>query len=173
MTFQNVTESRTIENAENAMSDISLEEKTVQNGNASELDIFGNQIPAPECQFCGKSFPKNERPNKKYCDNSCRANAYREAEGRKTEQRKNARALSACDFAEHNSDIVLKIAEWIKDDISKGFRSTFRYYWENFRRYRWQIGQPVQLNDHFEPTIKKLILNRFPELEAVIRMRTK
>jgi len=173
MTLQNATGSPTIENAENMQSDIPTAKKTVQNGFVCELDIFWVEIAVPKCLFCGKTFPKNERPNKKYCDNSCRANAYREAEDRKTEQRKNARALSACDFAEQNSDIVLKIAEWIKDDLDNGFKSTFRYYWENFRRYRWQIGQPVQLNDHFEPTIKKLILNRFPELKAVIRMRVK
>jgi hypothetical protein len=78
---------------------------------------------------------------------------------------------TALSFAEQHPDIVYKIAEWIREEKEAGYIPSFRYFWEKYRIYRNCEGRPVQLNNNFEKTIKQLILNRFPELSTVVKIK--
>jgi hypothetical protein len=131
-------------------------------------DLFGNPVTVPLCMF--DHFTLSGR-QLYFCSDTCRAEWHRLWEDAHVEQRRRDRVPTALDFAEQNPDVVSKIAEWIKADAHDGIISSFRFYWESYRRYRHQIHRPILLNNNHEKTIKTLVLNRYPDIQKIIRLR--
>lgn len=133
-------------------------------------DLFTDPPKPKTCQFCGKTLVKPPK-NKTYCDNICRAHASRARKKHEKIERLDEYQKQALSFAEKNPDIVYRISDWIKINMKRGRSASFRYYWERYRLYRQAINDPVYLNNNFEKTIKQLIVNRFPELSSIVKMK--
>jgi hypothetical protein len=123
---------------------------------------------------CGKVLPVGVRKDAEHCDRAC----WRNHERYDRVQRIKARIPNALEYARKNPSVISKIAEWIKDDVKTlefiGYANRhirFRYYWERFIYEEWIRGNFIHSNDHFERTVKKLLLTRFPELKKYVRMK--
>lgn len=138
----------------------------------TETDIRETAVITRVCKHCKQPLPENCRANME-SHSACKTRAYREARIDKQIARHKKEIFAACDFAEKNPDIVERIAMWIKWDVQLGPVSNFRYYWELYIREREKEGRSVKLNNNWESTIKTLITNRYPELDAAIKTRTK
>ncbi len=125
--------------------------------------------PGSICQNpeCGEILSADKRKDATHCDRAC----WKRHDEIKKQQIRDKRIPLAVAFAEKNPDIVYKISEWIKEDHARGYAGTFRFYWESYRRYKFLNGETVQLNNNFEKTIKQLIVNRFPELSSIVKMK--
>lgn len=141
----------------------------------TEKPQTGNDLPEAGpgsiCQNpeCGKILPPDKRKDATHCDRAC----WKRHDEIKKQQIRDQRIPLAVAFAERNPDIVYRISDWIKINMKRGRYASFRYYWERYRLYRQAINDPVYLNNNFEKTIKQLILNRFPELATVLKMKEK
>src|SRR4030042_5035255 len=141
-------------------------------GHSQSGELFSDQPKPKTCLFCGKKLTVAKK-NKIYCDNLCRAHASKARKKNAKKERLCEYRNSALSFAEQNPDVVYKIAEWIREEKEAGYVPSFRYFWEKYRVFRNREGRPVQLNNNFEKTIKQLILNRFPELSAMVKIKEK
>ncbi len=131
-------------------------------------DLFGQEDRIELCRYCRKPLSGKQI----FFDSAeCRSAWHHLYEDALAEKVRRDRVPDAIAFVEANPDILVKIPEWIKEDLAAGIRARWKYYLELYWRWRWSMGKPISLQDHHEKTVKNLVLNRHPEYREIFRMR--
>jgi len=140
-------------------------EKPVQNGAKSFPDLFGEAVEPKVCKSpeCDKIPP----PGREYCNNSCRAVAYRyRADERKSDRREEFDKAWA-DLNKQHPEIKSLFIQKIREKINQDWTRIEGYLlWAEIR-----AQLKIQMNNNFLRSCKEQVLREHPEFDKYFHRR--
>ena len=140
-------------------------EKPVQNGTGATTDLFGKEVEPRICKNpkCFKTPP----PGREYCNNICRAVAYRyRADERKLFRRAEFDRQWAKLDKQH-PEIKSLFIQKIREKISQGFERIEGYLiWAEIR-----AQLKIKMNNNLLRSCKEEILSEHPEFDKYFHRR--